>query len=352
MTIAAFVRYVLIAGFTLVADASRVSAEQWLGTVDAGDWALYRDRFMEPNGRIVDDANGRISHSEGQGYGLLLSYSAGDRAAFEQIWAFTLQELMIRDDGLVAWRWNPATDPHVDDINNASDGDILIAYALALAGEAWNEDRYRHAARSITMAIGRNLLVDAGNRPVLLPAVDGFTARHRQDGMTVVNLSYWVFESLPVLYDMAPDYPWEAVARSGSELIGEARFSSAELPPDWLAIDADNLKPASGFPVEYGYNAIRIPLYLLRAGAADGPLLAPFRELAMSGGIAIVNLQSGNVVKQLNDQGYRMLDAAIACAAGEPVPQDLRRFEPTNYYPSTLYLLSMAYVKKRRPQCL
>ena len=38
------------------------------------DWAAYRDRFVLPDGRVVDDANGGISHSESQGYGLLLAF--------------------------------------------------------------------------------------------------------------------------------------------------------------------------------------------------------------------------------------------------------------------------------------
>ena len=54
--------------------------------------------------------------------------------AFETIFTFTRVELLIRDDGLAAWRWDPAATPRVTDINNATDGDILIAYALGLAG--------------------------------------------------------------------------------------------------------------------------------------------------------------------------------------------------------------------------
>ena len=77
------------------------------GTVSADDWVAYSDRFVQDDGRVVDDANGGISHSEGQGYGLLLAFSAGDRATFERIWTFTLNELLIRSDGLAAWKWDP-----------------------------------------------------------------------------------------------------------------------------------------------------------------------------------------------------------------------------------------------------
>ena len=37
------------------------------GTITPADWEAYRSRFVEDSGRVVDNANGNISHSEGQG---------------------------------------------------------------------------------------------------------------------------------------------------------------------------------------------------------------------------------------------------------------------------------------------
>ena len=74
-------------------------------------WQAYKGKFLDPGGRIIDDANGNISHSEGQGYGLLLAVLAGNSADFELIWSFTRTELLLRSDGLAAWKWNPATKP-------------------------------------------------------------------------------------------------------------------------------------------------------------------------------------------------------------------------------------------------
>jgi len=33
----------------------------------------YQSKFISPEGRVIDDANGGISHSEGQGYGMLIA---------------------------------------------------------------------------------------------------------------------------------------------------------------------------------------------------------------------------------------------------------------------------------------
>ena len=153
--------------------------------------------------------------------------SAGDRGTFERIFDFTRNQLLIRDDGLAAWKWDPKANPHIVDVNNASDGDILIAYALGLAGKAWGEPRYTEAATKIATAIGTNLLVEANGRVVLKPGVVGFTPPDRPDGTVVVNPSYWVFEAFPVLKELAPQFAWDELASSGAEIVAAARFGSA-----------------------------------------------------------------------------------------------------------------------------
>src|SRR5476649_908231 len=98
-------------------------------------WQAYKSRFVTPAGRVVDTANKNISHSEGQGYAMLLAVAAGDRATFNLVWDWTRANLMVRDDSLLAWRWQPDERPAVADINNATDGDLLVAWALTEAAE-------------------------------------------------------------------------------------------------------------------------------------------------------------------------------------------------------------------------
>ena len=76
---------------TTMASAQSLSVQpvKIAGTISSADWEAYRSRFVEDSGRVVDNANGNISHSEGQGYGLLLALAASDRRSFEQIWSFT-----------------------------------------------------------------------------------------------------------------------------------------------------------------------------------------------------------------------------------------------------------------------
>jgi endoglucanase len=326
-----------------------------MGTLPSADWEAYRTRFVEDNGRVVDTANGNISHSEGQGYGLLLALAASDRRSFEQIWNFTFTELLIRDDGLTAWKWDPAAKPRVTDRNNASDGDLLIAYALAKAGAAWQEPRYTTAATKLAKAIGKSTFSRSGRSLVLLPGAQGFGAGDRPDG-PVVNLSYWVFETFPVLAALAPEYEWNRVWRDGVLLLQQATSGRVRLPADWISLQNGlQPKPADGFPPEFGYNSLRIPLYLLRAGMTDMEWLRALKQRwsAENEGVAVVNVVTGHVRERLTDQGYAILPAALACALdGTPVPDALKTFEPSLYYPSTLYLLAKSLLGEKYPQCV
>ena len=157
------------------------------------NWRSYLARFVTADGRVVDTANGGVSHSESQGYGMLLAVAAGDRSTFERIWGWTRANLMTRDDALLAWRWEPNQRPAVADMNNATDGDLLVAWALTEAAEGWSDASYRTAARRLAVEIGRKLIVHtAEGTQLLLPALAGFSAEDVADG-PVINLSYYLF---------------------------------------------------------------------------------------------------------------------------------------------------------------
>ena len=53
-----------------------------------------------------------------------------------------------------------------------------------------------------------------------------------------------------------------------------------------MTITAKGLEPAEGFPAVFGYNAIRIPLYLIRAGIGGAFLdrFCPRNALGCPGG--------------------------------------------------------------------
>lgn len=316
-------------------------------------WRAYRERFVTPQGRVVDTGNGGISHSEGQGYGMLLAVAADDRATFERIWTWTRANLMVRDDQLLAWRWEPDRRPAVADLNNASDGDLLVAWALAEAVQAWGEPSHRVAGRRIAVELGRKqILPRAAQGPLLLPGMSGFSAEDRADG-PVVNLSYWVFPAFDRVALLAPEFDWTGLGRSGRRLIAAARFGPARLPTDWVSLAGPAPRPAEGFPAQFSYNAIRIPLYLAMAGVSQADLYAPFLALWEEPGPALADAATGRISERLVEPGYAALPALAACAArSTPFPGSLRapRAEQ-NYYPFTLHLLALAALRTRFPAC-
>jgi endoglucanase len=94
------------------------------------DWQAFERRFVLAEGRVVDNGNRNVSHSEGQGYGLLGALRADDQATFDRILTWTMNHLTRPADALFAWRWQPETIPNVTDLNNATVGDVHIAWAL------------------------------------------------------------------------------------------------------------------------------------------------------------------------------------------------------------------------------
>ncbi len=226
---------------------------------------------MEADGRVVDPGNHHISHSEGQGIVLLLAVHYDDPETFALAWNWTRTHLQTRPDRLLSWSWTPGAG--VTDANNATDGDLLVAWALARAARRWQNADYLEQSRNLARDIRTLLLRQDGRGPVLLPGMEGFASA---DG-SIVNLSYWVFPAFSALNDVDPAPEWNELRNTGLALLREAHFGRWGLPPDWLSVGG-TLAPAADFPQRFGYDAVRIPLYLMWARLDTPELLSPFRD--------------------------------------------------------------------------
>ncbi|MCP5541682.1 MAG: hypothetical protein H7A53_12345 [Akkermansiaceae bacterium] len=249
------------------------------------EWDAYKRTCLSPEGRVMDTANGNITHSEGIGYGMLLAVHFNDRPAFEAMWTWAAKKLRVRADSLFAWSWKPAPgsidgEGAVPDTNNASDGDILIAWALLRAAARWPEaGNHRSEALRILSDLRAACVRRSAIGPVLLPGSQGFV---RENGDLVLNPSYWVWPAFEAFAaaDLEPE-TWLDLSASGLRLVRAGRFGSKRLPGDWVVLRADNRieLPAPGdFNTEFGYNAVRVPLYLSWAGFGQEDLLRPFAD--------------------------------------------------------------------------
>ncbi len=323
--------------------------------VPADAWRAYRDKFIQPDGRLVDIDTGGVSHSEGQGYGMLLAVMANDRETFGRLWTWAAQNLFVRGDNLAAWRWHPGQTPNIRDNNNATDGDLLISWALARAAKRWNSSDYRMASRRIALAVGK--LIDKSNpaAPVLPPASFGFGRDQMPDG-PVINLSYLVFPAFDELKSVAPEVDWGGLRRSSVALVEKARFGPSGLPADWISMATAQLQPAQFQPGVFGYESIRIPLYLAWSSASSPKALGSFTSFwkgPEGDNPAVIDLKSGKPKEALRDAGYRAVVALAQCAAtGQAFAPSLMKVDHSRYYPATLQMLALAAAAEKYPSCL
>jgi endoglucanase len=258
------------------------------------EWTAFRQHYVLPEGRVIDTGNGDISHSEGQGYGLLFAVRFDDRATFDRLLRWTGATLQRRSDALHVWRYLPPPVRPETDFNNATDGDLFIAWALARAGNKWHDAAYTSQAAAIARDILDECTVEFHGQLLLLPGAYGF---QQPDGI-VLNLSYYALDALRALSRVLPDPRWAALERDGLDIMHRARFGAWGLPADWVMVDSDGtVRPASGWPARFSWDAIRIPLHLAWAGLTAPPLPEAVKFWAASasagGLLAWVDLGSG-----------------------------------------------------------
>ena len=300
------------------------------------DWNQFKNTFIE-NGRVIDKGQNGISHTEGQGMALLLAVQNNDPASFAQIWNWTQSNLQVRDDKLFAWSWSPKAG--INDINNASDGDLFIAWALSQAYTKWHEPSYLFAAIQVSQSIREKLLRKTSKGTVLLPGAIGF---EKPEGIKL-NLSYWVFPAINELAILDPSPEWEELRVSGLKLIEEARFGKWQLPPDWLMLEGEKMSPVDGD--QFGYNAVRIPLYLIWGKEASPLSVKPFQNFwrsfaGKSPFPAWINVSTGQLATYNASAGFQSI-AALTIAYPSIDLTQFPSFDPTQgYYSSMLSLFT------------
>lgn len=254
------------------AEAARARATQM---PFEAQWEHFKERFLSEDGRVIDTGNKNITHTESQGTGMLFALFANDYRSFNRIWFWT-QSHMRRSDGLYAWKWDPdhPEGPITDD-NNATDGDLLLAWALLLAGTVWERDQYTEAANEIIAGIEAKIIEPFANRMILRPGVygyDGFETR-------TLNLSYCVFPALQEIAAHTRSDIWVDIYRDCLVFVQNANFGRYALPLDWITFDAKGaMAPAPRKPARFGYDAIRVPLYLVWAGHNTPRFIERYRK--------------------------------------------------------------------------
>ena len=135
----------------------------------------------------------------------------------------------------------------------------------------------------------------------------------------------------------------------------QARFGEYLLPPDWLETSGE-LRPAEGFPARFGYDAIRVPLYLIWGGYTSGDDIGKFNgfwgRYEAESTPAWVDVVLGNVSQEKQSPGMQAVARLTASLVnGTPLPSrtfDLSR--TTDYYSASLLMLTKLAEDARAPR--
>jgi len=217
-------------------------------------WASYRDRYVLPTGEVVDPMRQGQVTSEAQSYALVRAVWMRDDATFGRVLAWTETHLR-RPDGLHSWLWDPAT-ARVLDANSATDADIDIAYALAMASVVFDRPAYATQARDVVRAIRTraSVTVSAG----WFPSAGNWAGDER-----VINLSYFYPYAVPWFERLDPEGGWGATRTLGYGLVQQALDAGPlAVPADFNQLSADGLleplREGHALSRIFSYDAIRI----------------------------------------------------------------------------------------------
>lgn len=321
----------------------------------AAAWAAWKEAHIDPSGRVIDRLQGGASHSEGQSWGLTLAARMGDIDAFEAMLAWTEANLAVREDGLLAWRWLPDAAIPVADLNNASDGDLFFAWALTDAAARFERGAYHTRAAAIVAALDAACVVPFPGQEgayLLSPGAHGFET----EAGHVVNPSYYMLRAMTELASLHGAPRLGTAAQNGDVLLAD--LARRGPMPDWVEVTPEGPRPAEAFTDNRGYEAIRVPLWLVWSGHATHPAVKAAAQRAAqmpapAGQSATIRAAAdGAVLETSPAPGYAAIDALVDCAASRDVGGALPPFDRDQpYYPATLQMLAFLAQIDAAPEC-
>ncbi len=265
-------------------------------------WETYKTHFIQEDGRVVDRMNGNITHSEGVGYALFFSVAFNDKVTFDKIYGWMHNNLKLNNHGLYGWKWGQKGDEwRMLDSNNATDGDLWIAYALLKAAVCFQKPMYAKEALVLLENVRHSTWITVNDRIYLLPAAEGFA---KSDGWKI-NLSYYPLFMFEAFAKVEPEKGWDKLLKDGVKTLEITRYTPFYLHPDWIMLHNDGKMSIESDGGKFGYEAIRIPLFLLGNRSSTlknltDSMLERYRQLARcvnekEGGVASANLQEESI---------------------------------------------------------
>jgi endo-1,4-beta-D-glucanase Y len=234
-------------------------------------WTIYRQQFIQEDGRVIDYQDSDRSTSEGQAYAMLRAVMINDPTTFDLTlnWAennlHRLSDKGQPTDQLWAWKWGQAKPGKWGPIdrNFASDADIDAITSLILASRRWNRPEYLDLARTKLRDLWKfsTIAVPGGKRYLLPGPVEAFVL---PDRTVYLNPSYFAPYAFRLFAQVDPDHNWLSLVDSSYDALEKSsKVSAVGLPSDWIALDSKTgkfqpLPPSNPLQSVYSFDAYRV----------------------------------------------------------------------------------------------
>jgi endoglucanase len=240
--------------FALLINTINVNSEQYNPTVNKhnytqnelqaiaiNSWNHYKQKFIINDERVLDKEDNSTT-SEGQSYTMLRAIMVNDKNVFDRTYNWTKNNLQIRKtDNLFAWKTN--VDAHGRTYNtlamNATDADLDIGLALALADRKWNSYgniNYQQELKKLIKDIYTERVADINGLKIILPYNS-----QKWRGIEIINPSYFNPVAYKLFANYDPDHNWNRLADDAYQFINWLHYQNG-LIPDWVEFNYNTYK--------------------------------------------------------------------------------------------------------------
>lgn len=233
-------------------------------------WVIYRQQFIQEDGRVIDYQASDRSTSEGQAYAMLRSVIIDDPTTFALTLKWAENNLHRLDpqgkpiDQLWVWLWGKEKGNWgAIDRNFASDADIDAITALILASRRWQRPEYLNLAKLKLQDLWEYSTIEVpGGKRYLLPGPkEAFVPN---PSTLYLNPSYLAPLAFRLFAQVDTERNWLSLVETSYQILEQSsKVSTVGLPSDWIALDTQtgkfqSLPSDSKLKSLYSFDAYRV----------------------------------------------------------------------------------------------
>lgn len=239
-----------------------------------GNWRKNYLKAYNNNEEIFtnssDDENITQTVSEAQGYGMLITTIAGEHNVesaekdYEDLYNYYIQQVDTKTK-LMSWKQIISGDSVTEKLeNNATDGDLYIAYSLIQAYKLWGTEKYKSTAETVL----NNILEYNYNKELNIITLGSWVSKDSKE--------YSVFRSsdvIPMFFKEFGEFmgnsTWDVISESMLQYLSDvSNNSTSGLVSDMIVVENGKGKVptdiviSSETDMQYSWSACRVPMQL------------------------------------------------------------------------------------------